>query len=70
MTTKTETQVAVVGGGLTGGLAALGFAQAGWDVVHLAPVPTRTDRRSTALLTPSLEFLDQLGLLEVLEGKG
>ncbi|MEO0635539.1 MAG: FAD-dependent monooxygenase [Pseudomonadota bacterium] len=65
-----ETQIAVVGGGLTGGLAALGFAQAGWQTVHLAPRSNRPDHRSTALLNPSLEFLSELGLLDLLEGKG
>ncbi|MEO0496104.1 MAG: FAD-dependent monooxygenase [Pseudomonadota bacterium] len=67
---SSHTQIAIVGGGLTGGLSALGFAQKGWDVVHLAPAPTRIDRRSTALLTPSLQFLEELGLLRLLEGKG
>ncbi|MEM1364655.1 MAG: FAD-dependent monooxygenase [Pseudomonadota bacterium] len=62
--------VAIVGGGLTGGLAALGFAQKGWHTVHIAPAPAHTDRRSTALLSPSLAFLEELDLLTALEGKG
>ncbi|MBJ3774728.1 FAD-dependent monooxygenase [Acuticoccus mangrovi] len=55
--------VAVVGGGPTGALAALVAAEAGWRVALVAPAPAR-DPRTTALLMPSVALLDRLGVWE------
>lgn len=61
-------EICVVGGGLAGASAALAFAQAGFDTVHIA-APSRTDGRSTALIGPSIRFLERLGVLPALEGR-
>ncbi|WP_182421907.1 UbiH/UbiF family hydroxylase [Aureimonas sp. ME7] len=60
-------EVAVVGGGLTGSIAALAFAEAGFDTLHLAPKAS-TDGRSTALFGRSLKLLGRLGVLDRLSG--
>jgi 2-octaprenyl-6-methoxyphenol hydroxylase len=62
--------IAVVGGGLSGRLAAIAAARAGWQVTLFAPQNETKDRRSTALLSGSLRFLEKYGLLQRLEGKG
>nr|WP_156419216.1 UbiH/UbiF family hydroxylase [Aureimonas sp. AU12] len=62
-------QIAVVGGGLAGWSAAVGFAKAGFDTILLAPAST-SDRRSTALIGPSVDFLAGLGLAEGLREAG
>jgi len=54
-------EVAVVGGGLTGWATAVGFAQAGFDTVLFAPAHP-ADKRSTALIGPSVDFIESLGL--------
>lgn len=53
---------AVVGGGLAGRAAALAVARAGLSTVHLAP-PGPPDRRTSALMGPSLASLAALGVL-------
>ncbi len=57
-----EFDIAVVGGGLTGSLAALELARQGRSVALVAPRSGATDGRTTALMKPSLEFLERLGL--------
>lgn len=58
--------IAIVGGGLAGFSAAIGFASRGFDTVLVAP-PAPEDRRSTALFGRSVEFLREHGLWERLE---
>jgi 2-octaprenyl-6-methoxyphenol hydroxylase len=53
--------IAIVGGGLTGFAAALASAKAGRAVVFFAP-QGRPDRRTSALMAPSIEILADLGL--------
>jgi 2-octaprenyl-6-methoxyphenol hydroxylase len=53
----------VVGGGLTGAAAAITLAQAGLDVVHLAPEGL-ADRRTSALMQPSVDFLLSSAMIE------
>nr|WP_279478650.1 UbiH/UbiF family hydroxylase [Aureimonas sp. SK2] len=60
--------IGIVGGGLAGATAALAFAQAGFDAVHIA-APARMDGRSTALIGPSIRFLERLGVLSGLEDR-
>jgi 2-octaprenyl-6-methoxyphenol hydroxylase len=55
--------IAIVGGGLTGAAAALVAARAGRDVLHFSP-PAPPDRRTSALMLPSLDFLREAGVLE------
>lgn len=58
---KFETLVA--GTGPAGMIAALGLAQAGLAVCLLGPAPRKDDRRTTALMSPALRYLDTLGVL-------
>ncbi|MES0808883.1 UbiH/UbiF family hydroxylase [Roseibium sp. SCPC15] len=60
---KTELfDVAVVGGGPSGRIAALSFAQNGLSTVLLAPAAARVDGRTTALWQQSLSQLESLGV--------
>ncbi|SEQ61038.1 2-octaprenyl-3-methyl-6-methoxy-1,4-benzoquinol hydroxylase [Devosia sp. YR412] len=53
----------VVGGGLAGVAAAIAVAQTGLKTIHLAPVGP-PDRRTSALMMPSVDFLKQAGLVD------
>ncbi|WDR05742.1 FAD-dependent monooxygenase [Devosia rhodophyticola] len=59
----------VVGGGLTGLAAAITLAKAGLETLHLSPeVPP--DRRTSALMMPSVQFLTDSGLIDTPEALG
>ncbi|RWX75430.1 UbiH/UbiF family hydroxylase [Neorhizobium lilium] len=60
-------EVAVVGGGLTGSVAALALARAGRKVVLVAPAAEEADQRTTALMDQSIRFLERLGLWDTIE---
>jgi 2-octaprenyl-6-methoxyphenol hydroxylase len=60
-------EIAVVGEGLAGSVAALALARAGRKVTLIAPAAERSDRRTTALMDQSIRFMDTLGLWEKLE---
>lgn len=60
-------EVAVVGAGLAGQIAALAIARAGRNVALIAPQTDRTDRRTTALMDQSIRFLDRLGVWSKIE---
>ena len=53
----------VVGGGLAGVAAAIAVAQAGLKTIHLAP-KAPPDRRTSALMMPSVDFLQSAGLVD------
>ncbi|WP_158541558.1 FAD-dependent monooxygenase [Pelagibacterium lacus] len=53
---STKTQIAVIGGGLTGKAAAVASARAGFETLHIAPAAP-PDRRTSALMGPSVEYL-------------
>lgn len=55
-------QAIVVGGGLAGIAAAIAVAKAGLATVHLAPKGP-PDRRTSALMMPSVEYLEAAGLV-------
>ena len=62
-------QAVVVGGGLTGVAAAIVCARAGLRTVHLSP-PAPPDRRTSALMQPSVDFLRAAGLVDAPEAIG
>lgn len=64
---RIETDIVVAGTGPAGLMAALALARAGFSVALAGPAVNLADRRTTALMKPSLEFLAGLGLLEALE---
>lgn len=53
----------VVGGGLAGMAAAIAVAKAGLSTIHLAP-STPPDRRTSALMMPSVDYLRGAGLID------
>jgi 2-octaprenyl-6-methoxyphenol hydroxylase len=53
----------VVGGGLAGRAAAIAVAKAGLGTLHIAPAAP-PDRRTSALMRPSVEFLQDLGVVD------
>ncbi len=61
---KTNTEIAVVGAGPAGLAAALSLAHAGYEVICVGQPFAPTDTRTTALLQPSIELLDDLGVWE------
>ena len=56
------TDAVVVGGGLVGLAAAVAVAKAGLDTLHLVPKGP-PDRRTSALMLPSVDYLRQSGLV-------
>lgn len=60
-------QVAVVGGGLAGSIAAIAFARQGFSVAMIAPADAPKDSRTTALLENSLQYLAELGLWDAVK---
>ncbi|WP_297112508.1 FAD-dependent monooxygenase [uncultured Devosia sp.] len=58
-----DADIIVVGGGLAGVAAAVALARAGQSVIHLAP-PAPPDRRTSALMMPSVDFLKASGLVD------
>jgi 2-octaprenyl-6-methoxyphenol hydroxylase len=59
----------VVGGGLAGLAAAIAAAKAGLSTIHLAPSGP-PDRRTSALMMPSVEYLQSAGLIGAPEAFG
>lgn len=55
-------EIAVVGAGLAGSLAALAFADTGRSVALIAPVAGKADGRTTALMDQSIELVRKLDL--------
>jgi 2-octaprenyl-6-methoxyphenol hydroxylase len=61
--TAQKFEILVAGTGPAGMIAALGLTQAGFAVCLLGPAPRKDDRRTTALMSPALRYLDTLGVL-------
>ncbi len=70
MTEANKKDVIVAGAGPAGLIAALAFADAGFDVQLIGPAAASEDRRTTALMLPSLRFLEELGLREAVTRHG
>jgi 2-octaprenyl-6-methoxyphenol hydroxylase len=62
MTAPDEFDAVIVGGGLAGLAAAVAVAKAGVQTIHLAP-PGPADRRTSALMMPSVRYLQDAGLI-------
>lgn len=60
-------EIAIVGAGLAGQIAAIALARSGRSVALIAPRTTSSDRRTTALMDQSIRFLDRLGLWSQVE---
>lgn len=56
--------VLVAGTGPAGLIAALAMARAGFDVTLVGPPASLADGRTTALMSPAIAWLDELGVLE------
>lgn len=63
----TQHEIAIVGGGLAGRIAALAFARQGFDTALITPEDGRADQRTTALMDQSIAFLRTLGLWDKVE---
>ena len=61
-----QVEVAVIGGGLAGMVAAIALARGGRSVALVAAPYTKTDRRTTALMDQSIRFLERLALWEAI----
>lgn len=59
-----QVEVAVIGGGLAGTIAALALARGGRRVVLVAAPPTKADQRTTTLMDQSIRFIERLTLWE------
>ena len=62
-----KARILVAGSGPAGLIAALGFAQAGFEVTLVGPEANTTDCRTTALMNPALKVLERLGVLAELK---
>lgn len=61
--------ILVVGTGPVGLIAALGLARSGFAVTLVGPEVRGDDRRTTALMTPALKYLNSLGILRKIEAE-
>lgn len=66
---KEPAKIIVAGTGPAGLIAALALADIGMAVTLVGPPPSTSDHRTTALMTPALALLDNLGVLAGLKPK-
>lgn len=64
----TDFDVAIVGGGLAGLAAALDLSRKGKTVALIAPAPAERDRRTSAIMKQSVEYLAGLGVWQEVIG--
>jgi 2-octaprenyl-6-methoxyphenol hydroxylase len=60
---KQDADAIVVGGGLTGVASAIALAKAGLHTIHLSPTAP-PDRRTSALMRPSVDYLRSAGFVD------
>ena len=65
--TERNGRIIIAGTGPVGLTAALALAGIGMPVTLAGPPPSSDDRRTTALMTPALAFLDGLGMVAAVE---
>jgi 2-octaprenyl-6-methoxyphenol hydroxylase len=61
--------LAIVGTGPAGALAALALIQAGHDITLIGPALNAKDKRTAAIMAPGLRLLNELGLLGEIEAQ-
>jgi 2-octaprenyl-6-methoxyphenol hydroxylase len=64
-----EYDIAVIGAGPAGQIAAIAMARGGRRVVLIGPEPDGSDRRTTALMDQSLSMMERLGLWQELRAQ-
>lgn len=64
-----EFDIAVIGAGPAGQIAAIAMARGGRRVVLIGPEPDGSDRRTTALMDQSLAMMERFGLWETLKAQ-
>jgi 2-octaprenyl-6-methoxyphenol hydroxylase len=62
--------IAIVGGGLAGLTMAVSLKSCNASIALIAPKPKTLDKRTTALLNPSIEFYKSLGIWDTIEPLG
>ncbi|MGO4842983.1 UbiH/UbiF family hydroxylase, partial [Rhizobiaceae sp. 2RAB30] len=67
MDRQVEYGVLIAGTGPVGLIAALGLAKSGFAVTLAGPPVRNDDRRTTALMSPALKYLNALGILGKVE---
>ncbi len=66
---KHECDITVAGTGPAGMIAALALSRAGFSVHLAGPAPNLQDGRTTALMSPALAFLAEIGVLSEVEAE-
>lgn len=66
---RDSVDIAIVGGGPSGRIAALALAEAGFDCALFAPTAAREDGRTTALWQQSIELLRRVGVWDDLQSR-
>ncbi|SNY93334.1 2-octaprenyl-6-methoxyphenol hydroxylase [Cohaesibacter sp. ES.047] len=70
MSNEREIDIAIVGSGPAGHVAALQMARLGFSTVLIGPAHAGTDGRTTALLGSSAQYLESLGLWDAVRARG
>lgn len=69
LSNKALPSIIVAGTGPAGLIAALALAKAGFGITLIGPEIRKDDRRTTALMMPAIQFLDDLGIVEPIRAR-